>query len=121
MELEIESLLGRLPEVEAELGGDTPKFADFLSNVGLELYNESRFDEAEPLLARALAIRQMALAVDHADVGVALNNLARIYLAQGRYAEAEPLFSKALPIQERASGPDNLGVAAGLNNLAELM
>ncbi len=55
-------------------------------------------------MKRALDIRKKALAVDHPDVGSAMNNLAMVYMAQTRLEEAEPLFRQALTIQEKGSG-----------------
>jgi tetratricopeptide (TPR) repeat protein len=76
--------------------------------------------EAEPLLQRALAVREKALGPDHPDVAVALNDLALLYERQGRYADAEPLYKRALAINEKGLGPDHPVVATYLNNLAEL-
>src|SRR5882724_11841925 len=56
------------------------------------LYDQGRYAEAEPLLKRALAIREKALGPDHPDVAMSLNTLAALYQERGRYAEAEPLY-----------------------------
>ncbi len=59
---------------------------------------------------RALTIREKVLAVDHADIGVSLNHLGMVMLAQGRFSEAEPLFKRALTIQERALGFEHINL-----------
>jgi tetratricopeptide (TPR) repeat protein len=56
--------------------------------------------------------------VNHADYGGALNNLARVYMAQGKYADAEGLFKRALAIYEKTQGPDRPNVAHVLTGLA---
>ena len=71
------------------------------------LYELGQYAEAEPLLQRALQIREKALGPEHPDVATSLNNLAVLYRAQGRYAEAEPLYQRALKIREKALGPEH--------------
>jgi tetratricopeptide (TPR) repeat protein len=56
--------------------------------------------------------------VNHADYGAALNNLARVYMAQGKYADAEGLFKRALAIYEKTQGPDRPNVAHILTGVA---
>ena len=91
-----------------------------LNNLATLYKSQGRYAEAEPLLKRALAIRERALGLDHPDVGLAHNNLAELYRQQGRYAEAEPLLKRALAIFEQALGRDHPAVATSLNNLAAL-
>ena len=47
--------------------------------------NQGRYDEAEPLLKRALGILEKALGPEDPDFAGSLNNLAMVYYAQGRY------------------------------------
>ena len=61
--------------------------------------------EAEPLLRRALAIREEALGPDHPDTATSLNNLAVLLQAQGRYAEAEPLLPPGAGDPREGAGP----------------
>jgi tetratricopeptide (TPR) repeat protein len=58
--------------------------------------DQGRYDEAEPLYQRVLAIIEKALGPDHPDTASSLNNLALIYHAQRKYAEAEHLTKRAL-------------------------
>ena len=69
-----------------------------------------RYDQAEALFKRALAIREKAKGADRA-LATALDNLAAVYKAQGRYAEAEPLQKRAVAIDEKVLGPDNSDLA----------
>ncbi len=64
---------------------------------------QGRFTEAEPLLKRALSIREKALGPAHPDVIQSLNNLAGLYHDQGRTAEAEPLLKRAQDLEERTA------------------
>ena len=81
-------------------------------------YAMGRYDDAEPLYVRLLALLETELGPDHPRVVFGLNNLAAFYLEQGKYAEAEPAYAKALKSLETALGPEHPEAANGLNNLA---
>ena len=98
----------------------TEPTARLMNNVGGLLLAKALYAMAEPLFARALAIRDKALGPEHPDVATSLNNLALLYRNQGAYAKAEPLYARALAIWETALGPEHPDVAQGLNNLAAL-
>ncbi|CAN0422393.1 unnamed protein product, partial [Ectocarpus sp. 13 AM-2016] len=68
---------------------------------------KGKYDEAEPLYIRAIAIREKALGPDHPDVASCLKNLADPLQSQGKYDEAEPLYIRAIAIREKALGPDH--------------
>ncbi|MEM8806568.1 MAG: tetratricopeptide repeat protein, partial [Cyanobacteria bacterium P01_G01_bin.38] len=91
-----------------------------LNEQAIELYQQGNYAEAEPLLQRALQIREQSLGDSHPDVAASLNNLAVLYYSQGNYAEAEPLYQRALQIREQSLGDSHPNVAQSLNNLAEL-
>jgi len=95
----------------------------------MELYSEGRYDEALPLVERALAISIKTLGTEHSNVALSLNGLALIYVAKGDYGRAEPLYERALAIYSKLSGgaysdatkkAATTNVATTLNNLAEL-
>jgi tetratricopeptide (TPR) repeat protein len=94
--------------------------ASLAYRVAQYLRTRGRYTEAEPLLRRALQIREQAQGPEHPDVARVLNYLAVLYWSQGRYTEAEPLYQRALQIREQAQGPEHLDVAISLNNLADL-
>jgi tetratricopeptide (TPR) repeat protein len=94
--------------------------ADKLDAEVVRLYQAGKYADAIPIAQRALLLREQALGLDHPNVAIALNNLARLYGDQGHYAEAEPLYKRALAISEQALGPDHPNVATALNNLAAL-
>jgi len=87
---------------------------------GRYLQDRARYEQAEPLFQRALAIREHELGPNHPDTATSLNNLAGLYWAQGKYAEAESLLQRALAIHEQQVGPQHPATASSLNNLAEL-
>ena len=43
----VDALLRLLPEMEQSLGPEHPDLADYLISLGLLLYHDSRFEEAE--------------------------------------------------------------------------
>ena len=88
------------------LGRDHPDVARSLNNLGDLYQRQSRFGEAEPLLKRALAIREQAVGSDHPDTATSVNNLASLYQAEGRTADALPLIERMI-----ARGRAQLGIA----------
>jgi tetratricopeptide (TPR) repeat protein len=76
--------------------------------------NERKYDRAEPLLQRSLAIREQTLGPKHPDVANSLHNLARLYVEQRRYTEAESLYGKAIAIMEESIGPNHPDLARTL-------
>ena len=98
-----------------------PEAARLLNRVGYYLCNRARYTEAEPLLRRALTIREKRLGPDHPETARSLNDLAVLLRVRGRYEEAEPLLRRALAIREKVLGPDHPDTAVSLNNLALLL
>lgn len=94
--------------------------ANKLATRAVELHQQGKEAEAEPLYKRALAIREKALGPNHPDLASLLNNLALIYQAGQRYGEAESLYKRALAIREKALGANHPDVARSLVNLADL-
>ncbi|GHO51052.1 FxSxx-COOH system tetratricopeptide repeat protein [Ktedonospora formicarum] len=94
--------------------------ASLVSKACQYLHQRGQYAQEEPLLLRALQIREHALASDHPLVGASLKDLASLYWIQGRYTEEEPLLSRALRIREQASGLDQEDFIITLNDLALL-
>lgn len=81
-----------------------PLVAGALSNLGLLYYNTGDYARAEPLLARALDLREGQLEVrasafgrDQPDVVRVRMQLGWLYARMGEYARAEPLLRRAQP------------------------
>ena len=94
--------------------------AFLFARAGDYLYQQIRYEEAEPLYQRALGIREQQLGPLHPDTAQSLNRLAGLYKAQGQYEQAEPLYQRALAIREQQLGPLHPHTAQSLNNLAAL-
>lgn len=100
------------PEAESELLGT-------MVRIGRHLRKSDRPDRAEPLLRRALAIRERA-GPDHREVASSLYELAGLLGYTSRADEALPIYRRALEIQESEDGPDDgmtLTIRADLGSL----
>jgi tetratricopeptide (TPR) repeat protein len=56
----------------------------YLNNLANLYKAQNKYDEAEPLYKRSLAIREKAVGPDHPFVAVGLNNLADLYAGPGQ-------------------------------------
>jgi tetratricopeptide (TPR) repeat protein len=72
----------------------------------------ARFDEAETLYRRALAIVDARRGPDHVDAATLWHNLAGLDHSRGRHAQAEPAARRGVEIRTRALGPAHPDVAA---------
>ncbi|MCC7013023.1 MAG: tetratricopeptide repeat protein [Planctomycetes bacterium] len=89
--------------------------------IGTTFMGLGRFDEAEPNLRSALAIRSKVLPAGDLEIALSQNNLAVLLESQNKLPEAEALHRAALEIARTSlpAGHPDLGV--GLNNLAEIL
>lgn len=88
-----------------------------------------KFQPAEQLYKRALALRHGVLPKDHMAIASSLENLGKLYCDEGRFHMAEPLFRRAMEISAKTLGGqkpetwakiDGLGQClVGLSKLAE--
>src|SRR5947209_1236508 len=99
---------------------DSPDPAEALLEVGRACLEEGRYEEARPLLERALVLREQALGPEDAGVAGALEALARLDQAVGLYAAAEPLYRRALALLEKQHGPASPSLLPLLDALALL-
>ena len=109
-------LVGALQRAERQAPGS---FEEAQALVDLaDLYRaRARWDEAEPLFARAIALLERLRGAEHGALVKPLHSLALAYRAQGQYERAEPLCRRALAIAERAHGGEHPATAAALSNL----
>jgi tetratricopeptide (TPR) repeat protein len=92
-----------------------------MNQVGGRWLALAEWGQAEPLMRRALVIDERSYGLDHPNVAIRLNNLARLLQDTNRLAEAEPLMRRALAIDEQSYGPDHPNLATHLLNLAGLL
>jgi len=106
--------------IRGELADQPLTRARMMTAIGMVYQRMALFEEAEPLLEEALAIRQRELPADHPDVAQSLGHLASVAWSLGRYDRAESLVRQSLAVQEQTLGPTHPDVARTLNNLAIL-
>ena len=67
-----------------ELGPDHPDTAESLNNLAILYFYQGKYEQAEPLYQRALAIYEQQLGALHPNTATSLNNLAALYNTQGK-------------------------------------
>jgi tetratricopeptide (TPR) repeat protein len=101
------------PLAQAELGQAIGRWF-------VEAGGRFNWNEALPLLERALEIHEAELGLNHFSTTSSLNNLASLHQAMGEHAKAVPLYELALEIREAHLGPDHPLTATVLDNLGLL-
>jgi len=79
------------------------------------------YQEAEPLLRRALGIRMSTLGPSHPDTLTSINNLALVLDSLEMYTDAENNHRRALKGREATLGKNHPDTLNSLNNLAVLL
>jgi len=97
-----------------------PEAARLLEQTGYYLSKRARYGEAEPLLKRALQIRERQLGPQHLSVAISLNSLGFLYRKQNKYEQAEQAYQRALTIREQQLGLEHPSTAETLNHLVFL-
>jgi len=110
-------LLRALSILQHAQGTEHIEVAETLNALAVLYRTQGKYEEAEPLLQRALTIREI-LGAEAPDIAETLNELAALYWSWERYKEAEPLFQRALRIWEHEMGSEHPNVARSLNGLA---
>ena len=82
-----------------------------LNGLATTLRAQAHYDEAEPLLRQALALRLKLLGEEHPDVARSLESLARVLKEKGDCEAAEPFFQRAIDTFQRSLEPDHWRVA----------
>jgi tetratricopeptide (TPR) repeat protein len=103
---------------KAQFGTNHTSYAYVLNTLATVYVTLEKYDEAERLYRRAMAIRENILGEDHPDVAHILTNLSLVYSLQRKFGEAEGVLRRALKIQERALGENDVTIAATLGLLA---
>jgi serine/threonine-protein kinase len=103
--------------IDQRLAEQPASRAAMLHVLGTVQYRLGLFDEAQPLLERALAVRRTQRPAVPLDVAATAAALGVLYHRQGRTAEGVKLIEEATALH-RAGGPGaRLDVAKDLNNL----
>lgn len=104
---------------EKMFGSGHPEVAKGLIGLGRLCRNRRQFDRAEPILRKALTLRQRARGWEHIELVEVMENLSEVYDATKQYAQQAPLLERIVAIREKY--PDSADVALPLaKNLMDL-
>lgn len=80
-----------------------------------------KFQPAEQLYKRALALRHGVLPKDHMAIASSLENLGKLYCDEGRYHMAEPLYRRAMEISKSTLGACRPETFAKIDGLGQCL
>ena len=100
----VDALDRAVRRVEAELRGQPAVQARLYDHVGQIYQTHTRYDDAERVLRRALALRRALYGGTHREVAESLNHLAWLAFARGDYGRADSLYAAALAVETAAEG-----------------
>lgn len=99
------TILAQTPTPSAQQCAEVKEAKNLIQQAS-QLYRQTRYAEAIPLVERALAIQEKVLGSEHPDVGLSLIALGELYLQMGNPAQAEPLFRRSRTTRLNALGSD---------------
>jgi tetratricopeptide (TPR) repeat protein len=95
--------------------------AVLLARAGEYFLGRAAYDEARPLLERALSIAEKVRGPEHPETATRLTNLAILLQEKGDLAGARPLLERALAIREKVFGSEHPDTGLSLNDLGLLL
>ncbi len=107
--------------VSRELAGQPDVQAELMDSIGEVALGLGRYDQAEPLLERALALRRKRFGPESLPVAQSLEHLGLLKQERSDHAAAEALLRQSLTIERRLLGAPNLSVAKTLNELGGVL
>ncbi|HEY0514142.1 MAG TPA: serine/threonine-protein kinase [Thermoanaerobaculia bacterium] len=120
--LTADEILARGAErVSRDLGGQPDVQAALMDAIGEVELGLGRYDRAEPLLARSLALRRAIYGGESHEVADSLEHLGLLKRERSAFADAETLLRRSLAIKERLLGGKDLEVERSLNELGDLL
>ncbi len=104
-------------KIEGELEDQPTVKAQMMYTMGRVYQSLSLYEQAQPLLEKALEITRNDPGQNRMAVSNSLLQLASLYRQQAKYDEALPLTEEAVAIREEIFGQEHQDVAAALINL----
>lgn len=108
-----------LGRADALLGDEHEGLGPYLNQLAHVLFKRKKYAEAEPVLARLVAIKRR-LGDEHPEVASVVANLALVHEALQRYDSAETLWRCALVIREKSLPDDSPAVTMAREHLADM-
>jgi CHAT domain-containing protein/Tfp pilus assembly protein PilF len=116
-----EALVRKPPRSGRLYPAGSAQHATALNNLALLLIRREKYDQAELLLKRSLAIHKKRVGERHPDYAVGLTSLGGLAHARGDWKKAEEFFRQALAVCKVAPGPTSRRYAEALSNLARIL
>jgi serine/threonine protein kinase len=101
--------------------GESGEMLESLNDVAINFQDQSRLDEAEATLRRALHTAERRLGPEEKNTLDVVNNLGLLLVVRGRYEEAEKHLRRALDGNRRISGDQSRLTLDAMTNLATLL
>lgn len=101
-------------------GAQHPDVATYMTNLGVEMTEVRRYDEAEDLLLQGLALREHIYGANHPEIAHSLTNLGVVHHSRGDRSRAREYYEAAVKIYERfrpADCPEILHLQQNLQRL----
>ena len=115
----LEILQGALSAACKSLGEENRLTARVMDMLGMAFREQGRLDDAEPLLARAMDVRER-LNVSDEERADSMSHLGLLYLDRQRYKEAEELCRRSLEIFRRELSNEHLSTIRTIGALADI-
>ncbi len=96
------------------------QFASSLLRLGKLYCTSGAYERAEPLLLKALEIKENIIGKNNRDYEITLESMAQLYLYTSKYEKAELLYVQLIEIKRTLFGELHPAYASSLFNLANL-
>lgn len=106
---------------QGELGSTHIDLVDDLNNLAGVMCVQELFDQAEPMISRAVEILENAEKLEPLRLADNLTSLAGLQFRLGVFEKAEPLLARSLMLREQELGPENTDLADALRDYAKLL
>jgi eukaryotic-like serine/threonine-protein kinase len=107
-------------QIETQLSGQPEVQARMMDTIGQVYVSLGLYQQAEPLLQRALAARRSLLGRQHPDTLATMDHLGRNFERLGRYEESEKLVREVLDTRLQLLGPNHPDTIAARHGLIVL-
>jgi len=107
-------------EIAQGLAGHPLTKARLMDTIGIVYRQLGLYREAEPLVRKALEIRENQLGTEDLQVSRSLTNLALLFERQGKYPEAAQYSQRSLEIQKKRLESDHPEIATSLHLLGRI-
>jgi non-specific serine/threonine protein kinase/serine/threonine-protein kinase len=121
-EITVEEVLRRGSErIQTELAEEPEVQAALMHTMGRVYRSLGLYEEGEPLLRQAVAIRKRRLGREHPETLRSMAALAIVYRNQGRFAETDSLLRETLGARRRTLGEDHPDTLVSMRELSRLL